>query len=275
VTLPRVLLALASALLGASLVGATLLLRGPADPGPSPAGAAPAGVLDDGSRAELEALRSDLEREAEERVALEYELAALQAEVARLSGAPGRESQNGPRARKSAPGTAGRTGKGFDEASLVTAGMEAEEARWLHERYDAYELARLFVIDRAQREGAGARRRSELARLETELRDELGEERYDGLLYAQGKDNRVVVSDVLKRSPAEDADIRESDVVLSYDGVRVFSPMELRRATMGGVAGESVPVELQRGDAVIRLFVPRGPMGITLISESRAPVSQG
>lgn len=274
-TLPRVLLALASALLGASLVGATLLLRGPADPAAAPGRSAPAPAFDDGLRAELEELRSDLEREAEERAALEYELAALQLEVARLSGTPARESETGAPAGKSAAGRAGQTPKGFDESTLVAAGMQADEARWLHERYDAYELERLFVIDRAQREGSGARRRSELARLETELRDELGEELYDGLLYAQGKDNRVVVTDVLKRSPAEDADVRESDLVLSYDGARVFSPLELRRATMGGVAGESVPVELQRGDARIRVFIPRGPMGITLNSDSRPPAPQG
>ena len=131
------------------------------------------------------------------------------------------------------------------------------------------------MSDRAKRAGRGAGGGRGLDRREAGLREELGEEVYDGLLYAQGKDNRVVVSDVLNRSPAEEADIRERDVVLRYDGARVFAPQELRRATMGGVAGESVPIELQRGNALIRLFVPRGPLGITLISDSRPPARQG
>ena len=267
----RLLIAPAVALLGASLVGATLLLRGPAHTAAPPRAPALVNERDDGLRAELEELRRDLEREAGEREHLERELAVLQGEVARLPVVSAAE----PLAERARPAGDVPAGKRFDESALLAAGVEAEEARWLHERSDAYELERLYVIDRAQRDGAGGRRRQQLNRLEAELREELGEELYDRLLYAQGKDNRVVVSDVLKRSPAEQTDIRERDVVLRYDDVRMFAPQELRRATMGGVAGESVPVELQRGRALIRVFVPRGPLGITLIRDSRPPAQPG
>ena len=210
--------------------------------------------------------------EAAERERLEGELGALQREVARLSGRSAPEPTLPSAERTGAPVNA-QIGKRFDESALLATGMEPDEARWLHQRYDAYQLELLYVIDNAQR--AGVRPGSELLRLEAELRAELGEEVYDGLLYAQGKTNRVVVSDVFMRSPAEEADIRERDVVLRYDGGRVFTPQELRRATKGGVAGESVPVELLRGGVLIRLFVARGPLGITLISDSRPPAPQG
>ena len=40
--------------------------------------------------------------------------------------------------------------------------------------------------------------------------------------------------------------------------------MELTEMTSKGTAGESIPVEIRRGDQNISIYIPRGPLGIRL-----------
>ena len=49
------------------------------------------------------------------------------------------------------------------------------------------------------------------------------DDEYDRMLYASGKQNRVVLSHVLHGSPAQNAGLETGDVVLSYDDVRIFT----------------------------------------------------
>ena len=226
--------------------------------------------------ATLRALREELGNETEARERLVEELAALRARLARLEErAPVEVSAAAPAdgAGSTIAGARPADKVSFDERSLVGAGVDLDDARWLHERYDAYEMQRLYLMDQADREGweklPGGRRA--LSELERELRKELGEPRYDQFLYALGRNNRVVVNDVLSRSPAEDAGFRERDVVLRYDDARIYSTQQLRKATRGGQAGELIAVELQRKGERIRVFVPRGPLGVTLETDRRAP----
>jgi membrane-associated protease RseP (regulator of RpoE activity) len=215
---------------------------------------------------DLAALAAALEEERAARRALAEEVAALRIELARLSkgdAAPAPVPKPPPAAsdiRVPAP---------FDEQALLDAGFDPREAARLRERVETFELERLYLRDRATREGwAGTQRFAEEARaLEARgraLRDELGDDRYDWLLYASGQSNRVVVQSVMERSPASDAGIRPGDAILAYDSARLFDASTLRDATTQGRAGESVAVEVTRGSEVLRLFVPRGPLGVRL-----------
>ena len=226
--------------------------------------------------ATLRALREELRDETEARERLKEDLGALRARLAQLEErAPVEVSAAAPADRAASTTAESRPADsvGFDERSLVGAGVDPDDARWLHERYDAYEMQRLYLMDQAGREGweklpSG---RQALGELERELREELGEPRYDQFLFALGRNNRVVVHDVLSRSPAADAGFRERDVVLRYDDARIYSPQQLRKATRGGRAGELIPVELWRKGERIRVFVPRGPLGVTLETDRRTP----
>ena len=62
------------------------------------------------------------------------------------------------------------------------------------------------------------------------LRAELGDEVYDRYLYAKGSTNRVKVQRVLPGSAAQLAGLKPGDVVLSYDGERLFDVEDLRAA---------------------------------------------
>ncbi len=87
----------------------------------------------------------------------------------------------------------------------------------MHERWEHFEMERLYLMDVAMREGwlmtPRFKREQQFARLA--LREELGDESFDLLLYASGQKNRVAVQSLLDRSPATDAGLKAGDVILS------------------------------------------------------------
>ena len=96
------------------------------------------------------------------------------------------------------------------------------------------------------------------------LREELGDEAYDRYLFASGSSNRVRIGRVMPGSAAEIAGLQNGDVVLSYDGRRLFDFTDLRVASYRGEPGESVTLEVRRADgSIAQLVMPRGPMGIS------------
>ena len=134
-------------------------------------------------------------------------------------------------------------------------------------------MERLELLDRAMREGwaKDPSYRLERRALNLRLREEMGEDLYDQLLYAVGRNNRLAIRDVLMRSPAEAAGIERGDHILRYDDARVFDAFELRGATSAGRRGESVPVELLRNGRRVRIIVPRGPLGVKLQAQRVPP----
>ncbi len=96
------------------------------------------------------------------------------------------------------------------------------------------------------------------------MREELGDSAYDRYLYASGYPNRVVVGNVVAGSAAERAGLQQGDVLLSYNSERLFSFEDLRTASYRGEMGESVLLEVQRGDGQrVQIAMPRGPMGVS------------
>ena len=76
-------------------------------------------------------------------------------------------------------------------------------------------------------------------------------------------------------SPAADAGLERGDLLLSYGERRIFDPMELREQTLAGDAGGLTEVELLRDGQVLRVFVPRGPLGIRTTPATREPPPAG
>ena len=258
---------------------------GSSSPPSGAAGARPAAEAPAALPGELTALGAQLAAERAAREALALEVEALRAEVRRLSGAgapveaPPRESAAVSPALEPPPGPAlPLAAPAFDEQSLVDAGFDPREAARLREATEQLELEQLYLRDRAVREGwAGTPRFAEEARaLDARgraLREELGDDRYDWLLFASGRPNRVIVQSVMERSPAGDAGLLAGDAILSYGGTRLFDVSALRDATTGGRPGESVPVDVARGGERIRLYVPRGPLGVRLEELRQRPAS--
>jgi hypothetical protein len=243
-------------------------------------------VRERGAPAELSALRARLDEERAARERLEAQLDRIESELALLrEGGPVIDeadaapySEQGPEpdgtdvaaaavaadaADSPSPGRAW-----FDERRLAAAGLPERDADELHRLFEQVELDRLYLQNQATREAwPRGRLATELAALDDQLlsvRNDYGDDAYDWFLYAAGRSNRVVVEGVLGGSAAADAGLRTGDLVLSYDGERIFKPGTLVQGTLGGRMNETVEVEVLRGGERVELRLPRGPLGIRL-----------
>jgi hypothetical protein len=190
------------------------------------------------------------------------------------SAAPGEPSERRSLAQSPEENSLSASGRApFDEAALTRLGIHPWDAARLHERWEQFEMERLYLTDAAMREGwlMTPRFRREQQAARGAFREELGDESFDLLLYASGQHNRVVVKSLLERSPATEAGLEAGDVIVSYDDRRVFHTNELKRMTASGSAGESVSMEILREGRRVSLSVPRGPLGIFMRADSLAP----
>ncbi len=153
----------------------------------------------------------------------------------------------------------------FDAAALAAHGAPLSEIERLSEIFSESEMQRIDLMHRARREGWKRKRYNKVSEgQQRRLREEIGDESYDLLLYASGRANRVVLSDVLGDSPAANAGLLPGDMILSYDGQRVFAGRDLVRATTQGELGESVAVDVLRRGEMVRLYASRGALGARL-----------
>ncbi len=265
----RIVIAVAAATSLVVSIGASLLFGGgePASPAVAAAPERQRVPTTDGS--ELAALRNELERERNLRLALVRQIDDLWEALAQ------------GRSRSAAPPAGGSTRRAvspprnavdpenemahgwFSVQALRDLGMGENEIQRLRNRFDEVELEKLYARDRAAREGwtDSSRHYKEMLDIQSEFREELGERDYDAVLYASGRNNRVRVQDLLRGSAAADVGVQAGDVILSYAGQRVFDPSTLYQWTKEGSVGEGVELEVLRGGRIVRFEVPRGPLG--------------
>jgi len=228
---------------------------------------------------EVSAIADVLDREVEERLLLEDEVEALEDRVARLEALLDQPRTTTPAAssgRSAASISGGGSRGGVTEEAFVAAGFAEEQAAYYRQRHDEISMAQLYLRDQAEREGwLRSRRfvdeqRALRQRLE-ELQQGMDEDTYARYLYALGRPNQVGVRRVLASSAADSAGIRDGDVLLRYDGKRVYQSSDLRRATRDGDMGEMVAVDILRDGQRIQTYVPRGPLGVNMSSERILP----
>jgi hypothetical protein len=232
--------------------------------------------------AEIAALRAALDEERGRRAALEMEIDMLRQQTApeALSGGESATAAAGARKPGSAKAGEGAAGAAtasqpapggkewFDEADLVDRGVDERRAAWLRERFEQLQMDELYLRDEAFRQGWLGRPRyhKQLQDLYAATRQELGDDDYDLLLYASGRDNRVRLSDVLQNSPAAAGGIEPGDIVVRYDGQAIFTGSDLIGATRQGSPGSTVPVDVLRNGQPRRVYVEQGPLGVRIRS---------
>ncbi len=195
-------------------------------------------------------LQQQLKLEQDNSAALDYELQLLEDLLA---------DANSPTPMKK-PSRPGETW--FDENRLLALDIDPNEIETIKALHNQAELEKLSLRNRTARDPK--LRRSlyrELKRIDAELRNALGEENYDRMLYGSGKNNRVEVTDVLKGSEANTIGIQKGDLIISYGGERIYEPTNLYQNTAKGEIGETTAVEIQRGEDILTVYVPRGPLG--------------
>ncbi len=221
----------------------------------------------------IETIYATLDLEVRERQRLEADVEALSEQVAALRN---RLGDTDPAPRGSDLRRAAVRRGAVTEERLVEAGFNAAEAGMIKRRLDEIEMDQLYLRDTARREGwlGSARYRDEIRAINERregLREELGDTGWDRYLYAQGRPNRVTVDSVLTESPAFGAGIQVGDVIVNYDGQRVFTQSDIRTATASGQAGSMVAVEILRDGNRQQVYLPRGPMGVRLGSTVAKP----
>lgn len=249
------------------LLAGLLLWGGSPDPPADPGKDAPPAAVDPvvasvpaAATREIERLRSELAREVASRVALETQLAQLE---------PAPPLVDEAEAEAETAETGGASDGWIDEKLLRRAGFADSVLEELRERFEAIELERLYIRDKATREGwvgkpRFRRRMQELNAKYSLLRDEYGDEAYDWILYSSRRSNRIAVSRVMAGSAADEVGLEVGDVVLRYDEERIFGGHELQAATAADEPGETTPIEVSRDGEPLRFFVPRGPLGVGL-----------
>jgi membrane-associated protease RseP (regulator of RpoE activity) len=162
----------------------------------------------------------------------------------------------------------------FDLAALTRLGLSDSEVERLHEQWESYQMEWLSLRDDLHREGSESRpaNAERLAEFELDLRLEMGDEDYDRLLFAAGKPNRVLVTDLISRSPGERAGLETGDTILSYNGLKIFRPRDLVTAISAAEAGEQVWIEARTsGGETKDIRIPAGPIGIKMGVVQQAP----
>ena len=263
----------------AGVVGLVLgwLVFSPAE-APAPVAAEPPGAAAATSGgagdAQVERLRQELDRERRRRQTLESEIAALRQGAVPPGTAPDEASASDPVSEPAAEDA--EREEWVDAGVLARGGFPPDDVDTVRQFYEALALERLYLRDRATREGWIAEPRYRRAQRalqvrEARIREEWGDDAYDWILHAADKPNRAVVKHVMEGSQAEAVGLQEGDVFIRYDDERIFGVAGLRRVTTEGRLGETAAIEIERGGLRLRFFPERGPLGIVLDTESRQP----
>jgi len=240
---------------------------------------------------EIGSLRAELAREVARRALLEQRVARLDtaADVAVPSAAAGASAtSDAPEAPDSAtalgaespPHAVAPAIPTLDEQRLLAAGFAERDIERYRERLDQIALDQLYLRDQAAREGwlgtpRFAQEQRRLASASDGLREEFGESLYDWALFASGQPNRVAVADVIAGSAADSVGLAPGDVILRYDERVVLDAGQLRDATIAGAAGGQVSLEVMHDGEPLRVFVPRGPLGVRLAPALLEPPPAG
>ena len=233
-------------------------------------------ILIDNSNSDITELSRLMQREIKARRSLEQKLKQLNLQVSQLQSSSGYQPTNlSSQTDSPASSEIQADNDWFNEQALVDSGMTSSQAIELKSFFEQQELQQLFLRDQAVRESWDRQRyREEFQTLNDEedvLKAKLGDSAYDAYLYASGQSNRVSVISVLATAPAGTAGILAGDYILRYDNQRIYSGIELRQATTGGNATDSVSVQVERDGEILEFYLQRGPLGIRMNSASAAP----
>jgi len=217
----------------------------------------------------LASSRSDVEAEQRHET-IEKQLAELRTRVEYLEGEihKNRHAERNTADTAQASPDAGVSGLAGD-TKLIAAGIDASTADWIQQQLDKNQMDELYLQNQARREGWLNKPRYYKARREIqarvdEFREQLGEDTYDRLLYALNRPNRVQIVNVMQDSPAQQNGLNAGDMIISYNGARVFTTQEMQELASGGDPSAWVLLEISRDGEPLNVYMPGGPLGIRL-----------
>ena len=147
-------------------------------------------------------------------------------------------------------------------AGLVENGYSADQAQRMLKLESDAQFEVLQAAYESRRKGESLDMFSNSLDAQSMLRSKIGDAEYERFLVAQGQRTNVQIASVLDGSPGSNAGLRPGDEIISYNGERTFSMMDLRNLTIGGEIGEDAIIEIDRDGVRMQLSIPRGPIGM-------------
>lgn len=146
-----------------------------------------------------------------------------------------------------------------DETELANLGLDLNSVSVFKQRVNRIAEERRSLTQDSDSANPGSLQ--ELDSQTQSLKAEMTEEQYDRSLYASGMPNRLVITAITPNSPAQDAGLVVGDIIISFNGKRVFNWVDLRISSQA-TTPELVSIELQRNEEIFQAWVPLGPLGI-------------
>jgi len=144
-------------------------------------------------------------------------------------------------------------------AKLLNAGFDADVA----ERVVGLETQMYQSIINARFGGTQTNPRDVILTSQRTIREELGDDQYELYLETTDRATTVPVAAIAENSAGAAAGLQVGDEIVSYDGERIFNLLDLQESTQSGTAGQTVIVDVKRGDSTLSLALPRGQIGIS------------
>lgn len=144
-------------------------------------------------------------------------------------------------------------------STLVNAGFDEDVA----ERVVELETQMYQSIINARFGGTQTNPRDVVLESQRTIREDLGDDQYELYLETTGRPTTVPVAAIAENSAGAAAGLQVGDEIVSYDGERVFSLLDLQQSTQTGTTGQTVIVDVKRGDSVLSMAIPRGQIGIS------------
>ncbi|MGE0624195.1 MAG: PDZ domain-containing protein [Pseudomonadales bacterium] len=218
----------------------------------------------------LKEMQAALAEQAAHTRALARKVASLEAGTPLVATAfPEEEVPNGADPADSAeeqdsPAFGGRRW-GVDVERLVDAGVNPTDAAEIVAEVDQLTLERLQLRFEATRDGRlntpeYREAISEIPSAREYVQDTYGSDVYDRYLYASGRPNRVVVTDVLRDSPAQQIGLRPGDVLIGLGDERIYSTRDIMAIASSGTG--NLPLTVRRDGQLLQYYVDAGPLGI-------------
>ncbi len=148
-------------------------------------------------------------------------------------------------------------------AQLVRGGFSEDQARRLMQQESEAQFKAMEAEHHARRNGEAVDAFSSIVNSQAIFRAAIGDEEFERYLTAQEQPTTVQISNVFDGSPGSRAGLQAGDSIVSYNGERTFSMMDVRKLTMQGNAGENVIIEIDRNGVRMQLSIPRGPIGMS------------
>lgn len=272
--MPRIAILLAASLAVGVAVGAWLSIDEPVEIGISED--ASKFTAGDGSLSgRVLSLERELEEERNAREVLEEQLLAILEQLDGYGPGAGPQRRDLAMGQSASDGTQVRSRnrqrdavtrmREFRErriAGLIKNGYSEDEAKRLLKIESDAQFEMMQTVHEARRNGESLDLFSNSLSAQTTLRSNIGDAEYERFLNAQGQRTNVQIASVLDGAPGSKAGLRPGDEIISYNGERTFSMMDLRELTMGGEAGENAIIEIDRDGVRMQLSIPRGPIGM-------------